>query len=78
MPPKKSEPTYESAMKELEEIVRKLESTELPLDDSLSLFEKGIALSKVCSKKLSEAEKKIDQLLRELSSETKNADAPEA
>ncbi len=64
-----AEKKFETALQELEEIVAKLESPDLPLEESLSLFEKGIKLSKVCSKKLTEAEKKIDALLKELSKE---------
>jgi exodeoxyribonuclease VII small subunit len=64
-----SDKKFETALKELEEIVAKLESTELPLEDSLSFFEKGIKLSKVCAKQLSEAEKKVNLLLAELSKE---------
>lgn len=64
-----TEKKFETALKELEKIVGQLESQELPLEESLSLFEKGIKLSKVCSKKLSEAEKKVDALLKELSKE---------
>ena len=65
------EKKFESAVGELEEIVSKLESEDLPLEDSLDLFEKGIKLSKLCSKKLAEAEKKVDKLLTELAKEEK-------
>lgn len=65
------EKKFEVALSELEEIVTQLESTELPLEDSLELFERGIKLSRLCSKKLSEAEKKVDQLLKELEKENK-------
>ena len=64
-----AEKKFEAAMKELEEIVSKLEAEELPLEDSLELFEKGIKLSRLCAKKLSEAEKKVDLLLEELAKE---------
>jgi exodeoxyribonuclease VII small subunit len=64
-----TEKKFETALKELEEIVGKLESQELPLEDSLTLFEKGIKLSKTCAKQLSEAEKKVNLLLAELSKE---------
>jgi exodeoxyribonuclease VII small subunit len=68
-PPKKTPENFETALQELEEIVAKLESQELPLEDSLTLFEKGIRLSKICSKKLTEAEKKVELLVQELSKE---------
>lgn len=71
---KEKELKFEDALEELEGIVSKLESEELPLEDSLSLFEKGISLSKVCNKKLEEAEKKVDLLLKELSAQEQNGD----
>jgi len=55
---------FESALKRLEEIVQKLEQGNLSLDDSLKLFEEGIQRSRFCSKKLSEAEKKVEKLLK--------------
>ena len=64
-----AEKKFEAALGELEEIVSKLESADLPLEDSLDLFEKGIKLSRLCSKKLAEAEKKVDLLLKELEKE---------
>lgn len=51
--------TFESSMAELEEVVAKLESGDVTLDDSLKLFEKGIKLAKSCQSKLDEAEKKV-------------------
>lgn len=63
---------FEAALKELEGIVGQLESGELPLEDSLQLFEKGIALSRVCTGKLAEAEKKVDALMAELAKETRS------
>lgn len=54
---------FEEAMKKLEEIVDVLERGELPLDDSIKMFQKGIELSKFCSKRLDEIEKKITLLV---------------
>lgn len=51
--------TFESALKRLEEIVKILEKGEIPLEDSISLFEEGISLKKFCQEKLDSAEKKI-------------------
>ncbi len=51
--------TFEESMKELEEVVAKLESGEVTLDESLKLFEKGIKLSSICQKKLDEAERRV-------------------
>lgn len=58
------EENFESALKRLEEIVQKLEEGNLSLDDSLKLFEEGIQLSRFCTKKLSEAEKKVEKLIK--------------
>ena len=54
---------FEKAFQELEEIVRRLEGEELPLDESLQLFERGIQLSRLCNQKLEEVEKKIELIL---------------
>ncbi len=55
--------TYEESMKELEQVVRELESGELTLEDSISKFENGMKLSKHCTELLENAEKKISLLL---------------
>jgi exodeoxyribonuclease VII small subunit len=54
---------FEKAFEQLETIVRRLESEELPLDESLKLFEQGIGLSRFCHQKLEEVEKKIELIL---------------
>ncbi len=51
--------TYEQATKRLEEIVEKLESGEMPLEESLKLYEEGVKLADFCTKKLNEAKQKI-------------------
>ena len=51
--------TFEDSMIELEEVVLKLETGDVTLDDSLKLFEQGIKLAKSCQKKLDDAEKKV-------------------
>ncbi len=58
------EKSFEEALKRLEEIVQKLEGGDLSLDESLSLFEEGINLSRFCTKKLAQAEKKVEKLLK--------------
>jgi exodeoxyribonuclease VII small subunit len=58
------EMSFEEALRELEEIVGKLEDGELSLDASLGLFEKGVNLTKFLRKELEKAEKKIDILLK--------------
>jgi exodeoxyribonuclease VII small subunit len=57
--------TFEESMKQLEKIVEDLESGELPLDKALKKFEEGVRLSKFCSDKLEETEKKITLLLKD-------------
>lgn len=55
--------TFEEAFARLEEIVRLLEGGVLTLDESLRLFEEGIQLSRVCQRRLDEAEGRIEKLL---------------
>lgn len=57
-------PTFEAALKQLEEIVQRLEKGELPLEESLKLYEDGIRLSRLCHAKLEEAEGKIEMLMK--------------
>lgn len=54
---------FEKAFQQLEKIVQRLEAEELPLDESLQLFEEGIRLSRFCNQKLEEVEKKIELIL---------------
>ena len=56
---------FEEALEELENIVERLDKGDLSLDESLSLFEEGIKLSRVCSQRLDEAEKKIEILVKD-------------
>lgn len=56
---------FEDAMARLETIVSELEKSELPLDQSLKIFEEGIKLSKTCLKMLNEAERKVEILIQE-------------
>ena len=51
--------SFEDAMNRLEEIVRSLESGDVPLDDSLGLFEEGVKLVKQCNGMLDAVQKKI-------------------
>ena len=51
--------SFETAMTRLEQIVRELEDGKVSLDDSLKLYEEGIALVRLCSGRLDEAEQKI-------------------
>ena len=61
---KNVEKNFETSLEELEQIVRQLESGDLPLDRSLELFEQGVRLSRECQKRLDEAERKVEILLR--------------
>ena len=54
---------FEKAFQQLEKIVQRLESEELPLDESLQLFEEGIRLWRFCHQRLEEVEKKIETIL---------------
>ena len=55
---------FETALKRLEEIVKKLESGDLSLDSALELFEEGIKLSRFCHTRLEQAERKVEILLK--------------
>lgn len=59
-----SEKSFEATLKELEDIVRQLEAGDLPLERSLELFEQGIRLSRDCQKRLDDAERKVEVLLK--------------
>lgn len=64
MPAKGKEPSFEEALKALESIVAKLESGDAKLEESIRLFEEGMRLAAVCQKRLDEADRKIEVLLR--------------
>ena len=57
-------PSFETSLGRLEEIVARLESGELGLDESLTLFEEGVGLSRFCQGKLADVERKVEQVLR--------------
>ena len=63
---KKSLPSdFESALLELETLVERMEQGETKLEDALQDFERGIALTRVCRQSLSDAEQKVDILLKQ-------------
>ena len=66
--PKKPEPAkkadFERSLARLEEVVRKLESPQLSLDEAMKLFEEGVELSRECQKQLEEAEGRVEILLK--------------
>ncbi len=55
---------FESNLKQLEEIVSKLEGGDLALDQALELFEEGVKISRFCNTKLEEAERKVETLIK--------------
>ena len=61
---KSKDASFEEALKQLEEIVARLESGEAKLEESIRLFEEGMRLSGICQKRLDEADRKIELLLR--------------
>jgi exodeoxyribonuclease VII small subunit len=56
------EQTFEESLRRLETIVHQLEQGDVPLDDALNMYEEGIALSKACTEKLTQAELRIKTL----------------
>ncbi len=60
---KKSEPSFEQSLAELEAIVERMEQGELSLEESLAQFERGIALTRQCQQALEQAEQKVAILL---------------
>ena len=63
LPPEKPD-SFESALEQLEKIVKDLETGDLPLEKSVELFEKGMELSDNCRKQLSAAETRVEILLK--------------
>jgi exodeoxyribonuclease VII small subunit len=61
-PPRRGE--FEKSLARLEEVVKRLESTELSLDEAMKLFEEGVKLSRDCQKQLEEAEGRVEILLK--------------
>lgn len=62
---------FEQALNRLEKIVEKLEKGDIPLEESLALFEEGMKISRFCSGKLDEAERRIEILLKDQKGELK-------
>jgi exodeoxyribonuclease VII small subunit len=57
--------TFEASLSNLEKIVRRLEEGDLPLEESLKLFEDGVRLSRECQERLNQAERRIEVLLKD-------------
>ncbi len=58
-----AEPSFESALKELEKTITELEQGDLPLESQLKSFERGVSLSRDCMKRLEEVEKRVELLM---------------
>lgn len=60
----KNEETFEESLNKLEKIAQNMERGDLSLDEAMAEFERGIKLSKECTRKIEEAEKKINILIK--------------
>lgn len=61
--PKIAEMSFEQALKALEEVVRRLEGGEVPLDDSIALYERGEELRRHCQARLDAAQERIEKIV---------------
>lgn len=61
----KKVPRFEESLAELEQLVERMEQGNLPLDESLKLFERGVQLSRACQSSLKDAEQKVQILLEQ-------------
>ena len=61
--------TFEASLDALEKIVKRLEDGDLPLEESLALFEQGVKLSRDCRDRLSKAERRIEVLMKDSNGE---------
>lgn len=61
----KKEKTFEESLVKLEEIVKNLESGQVPLDDAIAKFTEAMELSKLCNERLKNAEENINKILKE-------------
>lgn len=71
MADEKKEIAFEAALKRLETIVENLEGSELSLDEALKAYEEGVRMADACTKRLNEAEKRVEVLLKSGSGKTK-------
>jgi exodeoxyribonuclease VII small subunit len=62
---------FETAMRDLEALVERLEHGDLPLEESLAAFERGVMLTRTCQAALKEAEQKVEILLKKAGAETR-------
>lgn len=71
---KRTDKTYEQAFAELTAVVEKLQGGDLPLEETIALFERGVALSKECEKFLDNAGRRIEVLLQDADGNLEVAD----
>ena len=64
MPPESKAPDFEKAIAELESLVERLERGDLPLDEALKVFERGVALTRHCQTALQAAQQRVEILLK--------------
>jgi exodeoxyribonuclease VII small subunit len=69
-------PLFEESIKKLESIVEQLEKGDLALEESLKLFEEGVALSATCKKELDSAEGKVQMLIKQRDGSLKEVPFP--
>jgi len=67
-------PDFEKSLQELETLIAKLERGDLPLADSLALFEQGVALTRRCHAALADARQRVEILLKDGATEAFDAD----
>ncbi|MEY3000128.1 MAG: exodeoxyribonuclease small subunit [Verrucomicrobiota bacterium] len=77
MPPKKTDPAFEEALKQLETLVSAMESGDVPLALLVEKFEEGTRLVKICEERLKQAELKIEALRKQNETIVLEAFAPE-
>ncbi|WP_147802866.1 exodeoxyribonuclease VII small subunit [Alkalicoccus halolimnae] len=65
MSEEKTNPSFENSMRELEEIVQKLEQGDVPLEEAIEMFQEGMKLSKDCHERLQKVEKQMTEVLSE-------------
>lgn len=77
MPKKKTTPSFEDALSELEQLVTRLERGDISLEESLEAFERGVNLTRLCQKSLQEAEQKVQVLIEKNGTQTLESFADE-
>ncbi|MGH8120549.1 MAG: exodeoxyribonuclease VII small subunit [Gammaproteobacteria bacterium] len=76
-PKKQADFNFEKALQELEDLVKKMETGELGLEESLKYFERGVVLTRNCQQALAEAEQKVQILLKQNGKEEQQEFVPE-